>query len=71
MVIYARAYVLLEGGTCIYGDVIKTNLKSVVETIDTKWETLTFMQKTAIADMYRQHTATMQAWLIPEIKEYV
>ena len=68
--IYARPYVLLEDGTYIYGDVVVTNLKSVVETIDAKFDGLTTTQKTAIADMYLQHTAAMQNWLIPKIKEF-
>jgi hypothetical protein len=70
--IYARPYVLLEDGTYIYGDVVVTNLKSVVETIETQvFDSLTTAQKTAIADMYLQHTAAMQHWLIPKIKELV
>ena len=71
MLIYARPYVLLEDGTYIYGDVVVTNLKSVVETIDAKFDTLTTAQQTAIADLYRQNTTAMQDWLIPKIKELV
>ena len=69
--IYARPYALLEDGTYIYGDVVATNLKAVVETIETQvFDSLTTVQKTAIADMYLQHTAAMQNWLIPKIKEF-
>lgn len=69
--IYARPYVLLADGTYIYGDVVATNLKAVVETIETQvFDSLTTAQKTAIADMYLQHTAAMQNWLIPKIKEF-
>ena len=69
--IYARPYALLEDGTYIYGDVVVTNLKSVVETIDAKFDTLTTAQQTVVADLYRQNTAAMQDWLIPKIKELV
>lgn len=69
--IYARPYALLEDGTYIYGDVVATNLKAVVETIETQvFDSMTTAQKTAIADMYLQHTAAMQNWLIPKIKEF-
>ena len=68
--IYARPYALLADGTYLYGDVVCTNLKSVVEAIDTQFDGLTTAQQQAIADMYRQNTAAMQSWLIPKIKEY-
>ena len=69
--IYARPYALLADGTYIYGEVVCANLKAVVEVIDLKLDILTTAQKTAIADLYRQNTATMQDWLIPKIKELV
>ena len=69
--IYARPYVLLEDGTYIYGDVVATNLKAVVETIDAQLEGFAAVQKEALIAMYRENSAVMQDWLIPEIKKYV
>ena len=68
--IYARPYALLGDGTYIYGNVVCTNLKSVVEAIDAQFSNLTTAQKEAIAVLYRQNTATMQSWPIPQIKEF-
>lgn len=69
--IYARAYVLLEGGTCIYGDVVTVNLKGLVETVDASaYAELGSTAKEALDDMYQQFASTMDAWVIPNIKEY-
>ena len=68
--IYARPYALLADGTYIYGDVVCTNLKAVVETLDTQVFTgLSAAQKEALTAMYQQFTSVMQDWLIPKIKE--
>ena len=69
-IIYARPYILLEDGTYIYGDVVATNLKTVVQAVDTQWDALSDAQKAAIAEMYQQHTPVMQSWQIPNIKEF-
>ena len=69
--IYARPYALLEDGTYIYGDVVVTNLKSLVETIDSQsYESLGNSAKTALNTMYQQHVIIMQDWLIPNIKKF-
>lgn len=69
--IYARPYVLLDDGTYIYGDVVATNLKTVVEAIDAKMDGFAAVQKEALSAMYLENSAVMQDWLIPEIKKYV
>ena len=70
-VIYARAYVLLDDGTYIYGDVVETSLYQVVLAVEQQWDSLTTAQKDAIAQMYRTYTSTMKYWDIPRIKEYI
>lgn len=69
--IYARPYALLVDGTYIYGDVVATNLKTLVETVDSKlFEELGSAAQTALNSMYLQFTAAMQDWLIPNIKKF-
>lgn len=67
--IYARPYALLADGTYIYGDVVSTNLKALVETIDSDYYAgLEAVEKTALNTMYQKFAATMQSWQIPNIK---
>lgn len=68
--IYARAYILLEDGTYIYGDVVKTSLYQVVLAIESQWDGLTTAQKTAIKEMYTAFASKMQNWPLPQIKEF-
>lgn len=68
-IIYARPYAVLEDGTYVYGDVVATNLKTVVQAVDTQWAKLSEAQKAAIFEMYQQYP-TMRGWKIPNIKEF-
>lgn len=69
--IYVRPYVLLKDGTYVYGNTLATSLKAVVESLDAKlFDGLPAAQQTALADMYRKHSAAMQNWQIPKIKAF-
>jgi len=68
MAIYARAYVELEDGSYIYGDVIGISLQQVVEAPDAQWETLDSSQKTAFTEMYAKFQTVLQSWNLPNVK---
>ena len=68
LVIYARAYVLLDDGTYIYGDVVEVTLQQLVMAIDAKWDSLTAAQQEAMCEMYNTFESTMSTWDIPNIK---
>lgn len=68
MAIYARAYVKLADGTIIYGDTVAATLQQVVYAADTKWDSLTHAQKTALQAMYEAFAADMTAWQLPNLK---
>ena len=70
-IIYARAYILLEDGTYIYGDVVETCLYQVVLAVESQWDSLTDAQKAAIKEMYNTFASRMKHWEIPKIKEYL
>jgi hypothetical protein len=67
MFIYARAYVQLEDGTYIYSNVAAMNLRQVVETTDTQWDTLDDGQKSAINTMYDKFESVLKAWNLTAI----
>ena len=69
MNIYARVYVKFSDNSVFYGDVIATNLKALVETIDSKlWGNLSAAQQKAVLDMYETYEDVMSSWNIPNIK---
>ena len=68
MPIYARAYMELKDGTIIYSDAIDVDLLTVVQLIDSQWNDLNEVQKTAIQTMYTKFKETMDRWQIPNLK---
>lgn len=67
--IYARAYVLLEDGTYIYGETVAVNLQTLAETIDTKWSALSDAQHDALLAMYKTYKTTLSTWNLPNCAE--
>ena len=68
--VYARPYVLLADGTYIYGNGVTVNLQQLAEAVNDKWSALTDTQKAAAKAMYDTFSETMQAWDVPELKDY-
>ena len=67
--IYARAYVLLEDGTYIYGNTEEISLQQLVTAVDSKWDTLTNTQKLATGNMYHTFQEVMVNWKLPNLKQ--
>ena len=68
MPIYARAYIELKDGTILYGDTVRVDLRMLVEAIDTQWNNLNNVQKTAIKAMYAAFEENMCIWETPNLK---
>lgn len=69
MVIYARAYALLDNGTYTYSNTVAINLQQVVAAIDKQWGSLTAAQKEAFCGMYNSYRQVMSDWNIPNIRK--
>ena len=74
MKIYSQAYVELEDGTRILGDVVCYSLRDTftgnetITGIDQSWSSLTDAQKTPVLQMYNDFERIMRGWNIPNIK---
>lgn len=68
MTIYARAYIKLANGECIYGEPVQANLQQVVIAAQNKWDVLTQTQKDALTAMYQTYSAVMSSWDVPNLK---
>lgn len=69
MPVYARAYVQLVDGRYIYSEPVQVSLHQVVLAAESKWDSLSATQKSALCAMYRSFSAVMGSWQIPNIKE--
>ena len=66
--VYARAYVKFADGTTVYSETVTVTLCQLVTAADAKWDTLTAVQKAALAAMYEVYAAEMKGWQIPNLK---
>jgi hypothetical protein len=67
--IYARAYLKMADGRIVYSETTTTNLKTLVETVDTvAWARLTDVQKETLKTMYATFADIMGSWKINHLK---
>ena len=67
--IYGVAYIKYKDGSVVYSKRTCVTFKSLVEHIDTGWDTLTQTQKDGLSAMYEKFSAAMADWNIPNIKK--
>ena len=63
--VYARAYIQLDSGECLFGLTQERSLLQQVLLIDEDWQTYGNQD---ILDMYKTYRAVMDAWDIPNLK---
>ena len=68
--IYGVAYMRLADGTILLSEARNFTLKQVVEAVDAQWDKLGDNQKSTVAAMYQKYTQVMNAWSIPNLKEF-
>ena len=61
--IYGRPYILLSDGTCFYGDIYSTSLRTLTELVDAKlWDNLSLAQNRAYLQMQSTYQAVTSNW---------
>ena len=68
MTIYARAYVKLADGTYVYSETVDVCLQQVVIAAQSRWDTLSAVQKDALQQLYAAYPDVMSTWNIPNLK---
>jgi len=68
--VYARAYVQLSDGRYAYSDAVGVTLQHLAYTIDDRWESLSYNQKTSLRNMCMNYKSAVAAWEVPNMKNY-
>lgn len=70
MPIYGKPYVQLKDGTILLGEGVDLSLRDLIFIADDDviWQTQSQSAVSALAQMYRDYTAVMQDWNIPNLK---